>query len=221
VEAKRRLPSTVVRGVSEECRTQEKPVFSMRIGEGQTRRIAKHVAADLRRRGFEVEISNVRKEPAISLDGFSAAVIAASVHVDRHESEMVKFVKRHRAELERLPAAFLSVSLSEAGAERANASPEQRAQASATVHTLIHKFLGKTGWDPKRVKPVAGALLYTKYNPLIRFVMKQIVKRAGGDTDTTRDYEYTDWVALDRFLEEFVAEIQALDLATEMPESRQ
>src|SRR5437868_253104 len=135
--------------------------------EGQTRRIAEHVAADLRGHGFQVEISNVRKEPAISLDGFSAAVIAASVHVDRHESEMVTFVKRHRAELEGLPAPFLSVSLSEAGAELANAKPEQRAQASAAVHTLIDKFLRKTGWHPKRVKPVAGALLYTKYNPLI------------------------------------------------------
>jgi menaquinone-dependent protoporphyrinogen oxidase len=189
--------------------------------EGQTQRIAEHVAADLRRRGFEVEISNVRKERAIRLDGFSAAVIAASVHVDRHESEMVKFVKQHRAELEALPAALLSVSLSEAGAERANATPEQRAQAVAAVHTLIDKFLRKTGWHPKRVKPVAGAPLYTRYNPLIRFVMKQIVKRAGGDTDTSRDYEYTDWVALDRFVEEFVGEIQALDLLTKIPESRQ
>jgi menaquinone-dependent protoporphyrinogen oxidase len=189
--------------------------------EGQTQRIAEHVAAGFRRHGFEVEIGNVREKAAIGLDHLSAAVLAASVHVDRHESEMVTFVKRHRTELERLPVAFVSVSLSEAGVERAGATAEQRAQASAAVHALIEKFVRQTGWRPRRVKPVAGALLYTKYNPLIRFVMKQIVKRAGGDTDTSRDYEYTDWVALDRFVEEFVREIQALDLATEIPESRQ
>jgi menaquinone-dependent protoporphyrinogen oxidase len=89
------------------------------------------------------------------------------------------------------------------------------------VHTLLDKFFRKTGWRPKHVKPVAGALLYTKYNPLIRFVMKQIVKRAGGDTDTSRDYEYTDWVALDRFVGEFAGEIKALDLPAEIQESKQ
>jgi menaquinone-dependent protoporphyrinogen oxidase len=98
--------------------------------EGQTRRIAEHVAEDLGGHGFEVEIRDVREKAAISLGRLSAVVLAASVHVDRHESEMVKFVKRHRAELDRLPAAFLSVSLSESGAERANATAEQRAQAS-------------------------------------------------------------------------------------------
>ena len=43
-------------------------------------------------------------------------------------------------------------------------------------------------------------LLYTQYNVLIRFVMKRIAKHAGGATDTSRDHEYTDWVALDQFV---------------------
>jgi menaquinone-dependent protoporphyrinogen IX oxidase len=47
------------------------------------------------------------------------------------------------------------------------------------------------------------------------------VKRAGGDIDTSRDYEYTDWVALDHFVEEFSGKIKALDLPAEIPESRQ
>jgi menaquinone-dependent protoporphyrinogen oxidase len=29
--------------------------------------------------------------------------------------------------------------------------------------------------------------------------MRLIVGYAGGDTDTTRDYEYTDWDAVERF----------------------
>jgi menaquinone-dependent protoporphyrinogen oxidase len=60
---------------------------------------------------------------------------------------------------------------------------------------------------PPRVKPVAGALLSTKYNFLIRFVMRRIAKKAGAETDTSRDYEYTDWVALDHFVEEVAEEI--------------
>ena len=35
--------------------------------------------------------------------------------------------------------------------------------------------------------------MYSRYGTLERFVMKRIAKRAGGGTDTSRDYEYTDW----------------------------
>jgi menaquinone-dependent protoporphyrinogen oxidase len=34
-------------------------------------------------------------------------------------------------------------------------------------------------------------------------VMKRIARKAGGDTDTTRDYVYTDWNDVRRFAEEF------------------
>ncbi|HEY1905234.1 MAG TPA: hypothetical protein VGG91_04290 [Myxococcaceae bacterium] len=34
--------------------------------------------------------------------------------------------------------------------------------------------------------------------------MRRIASREGGDTDTSRDYEYTDWAAVDRCAVEFV-----------------
>jgi menaquinone-dependent protoporphyrinogen oxidase len=61
---------------------------------------------------------------------------------------------------------------------------------------------------------VAGAILYTKYNFLLRFVMKQIAKKAGASTETSQDYEYTDWVALDRFVEELATEFSRTAAAT-------
>ena len=50
---------------------------------------------------------------------------------------------------------------------------------------------------------MAGALPYTRYNWLIRRVMKRIAAKAGGDIDTTRNYEYTDWQDLRTFAEQF------------------
>jgi len=172
--------------------------------EGHTHKIAERVAEDLRKRGFEAEVKDLRGEAAIDLKNFSSAILAASVHIGRHEPEMLEFVKQYRAELEAMPAAFLSVTLSEAGAERANATPEEHARFVADVQGMLDRFFKDTGWHPQRVKPVAGALLYTKYNFLIRFVMRRIARKAGAATDTSRDYEYTDWVALDHFVEELV-----------------
>jgi menaquinone-dependent protoporphyrinogen oxidase len=178
--------------------------------EGQTRRIAEHVAAELRWHGFAVTVTNVRDHAArSSLNTCTAAILAASVHAGRHEPEMLQFVKEHRGELECLPTAFLSVTLSEAGAERSNATPEEHAQFVADVQKVLDRFFAETGWHPERVKPVAGALLYTHYNFLIRFVMKRIAKHTGGSTDTSRDHEYTDWVVLDRFVAELVEEFSS------------
>ena len=80
--------------------------------EGQTRRIAAHVAAALRERGFAVTVTHVRDHAArSSLNACTATMLAASVHAGSHEPEMLQFVKEHRGELACLPTAFLSVTL--------------------------------------------------------------------------------------------------------------
>ena len=176
--------------------------------EGQTRRIADHVAGRLRDHGVAARVRNVQDLPgALTLGKYAAVVLAASVHAGEHESEMVRFVKKHRAELERLPTAFLSVTLSEAGAEKKDASPEEQARFAADVRKMLDHFFEQTGWHPQRVKPIAGALLYTKYSIIVRFIMKRIARQAGAATDTSKDYEYTDWAALSQFIDEFVGDL--------------
>ncbi len=171
--------------------------------EGHTRRIAEHVAATVRGRGHTADVVDAANPPAgFSLDPYAGAVVAASVHVGKHEKEIVHFVKAHRSELERIPAVFLSVSLAEAGAEDPAKIPEHRAQAAAEVQRIIDAFLKETGWHPSKVRAVAGALSYSKYNFVIRFVMKRIARAQGVSTDTSRDHEYTDWAALDHLVDE-------------------
>lgn len=182
--------------------------------EGHTRRIAEHVAATLRQRGLDAVVGDVRSRQAALPPGpYAGVVVAASVHAGRHEPEMVRFVKEHRAEIESVPNAFISVTLSEAGAERSDATPAEHAKFVSGVQEVINRFLDETGWRPKHVKPVAGALLYTQYNFLIRFVMKRIARAEGGSTDTSRDHEYTDWAALDRFVAELADEISRVGAA--------
>ena len=63
----------------------------------------------------------------------------------------------------------------------------------------MNRFFEKTAWTPTIRKIVAGALPYTRYNIFKRWMMRRIVRKAGGDTDITRDYEYTDWSDLSAF----------------------
>jgi menaquinone-dependent protoporphyrinogen oxidase len=175
---------------------------------GHTQHIAEHVATILQSRGFDAELRNLRSQDGSpSLNDCAGVILAASVHLGKHEPEMVDFVTKHRAELDALPSLFLSASLSEAGAERAAATSKEKERHAEDVQRMIDGFVTETGWRPALVKPVAGALIYSKYNVLVRFMMRLIAKKENADTDTSRDYEYTDWNSLDRVVEEFAAKI--------------
>lgn len=176
--------------------------------EGQTKRIAAYLATALRRQGLPVDVRDLAAEPQPLLDGYAATILAASVHMGKHEHEMVRFAREHRDELARLPSAFISVSMSEASVEKPEASPGACARAAGDVHQMIEGFVAATGWTPARVLPVAGALAYSRYNWLVRWIMKGIARKEGVSTDTTHDHEYTDWRALDRFADEIVTMVR-------------
>jgi menaquinone-dependent protoporphyrinogen oxidase len=94
-----------------------------------------------------------------------------------------------------MPTLFFSVGLAVVG---------KSGKGQAQTMEIVRKLVADTGWRPGRVELIAGALQYTRYNFLVRLVMRWIVSKEGGDTDTSRDYEYTDWAAVDRCAVEFV-----------------
>jgi menaquinone-dependent protoporphyrinogen oxidase len=174
--------------------------------EGHTRKVAERIAAALRRHNFDVDVCDVKAlRSPIEWPQYRIACIAASIHAGRHEREMIHFVKRYRHELQPLDGFLVSVSLSEAGAEDVAAPDVQRKASAADAQRLIDLFVTDTGWRPRRTLAVAGALAYSQYNILVRFVMKQIARKHRAPTDTSRDYEFTNWCAIDGFVDAFVA----------------
>jgi menaquinone-dependent protoporphyrinogen oxidase len=171
--------------------------------EGQAQRVAERVASDLRAHLIDADVINVRtlRRP-IDWPAYAIGFVVASVHAGSHEKEMIEFVTRSTAELTRLHAPFLSLTLSEAGAALASNSVAQREAARADALRMIDEFVQQTGWQPSRCLPVAGALMYSKYNVIVKWVMKRIAHKAGFDGPTTRDYEFTNWRAVDQFVAE-------------------
>ena len=156
---------------------------------------------DLRAAGVSVDMFDVRTRFAPDWTKYSIVCVAASVHIGHHEREMIAFVRTHRDALVRAGAVFVSVTLSEAGAENPTKPIEERRAAAADARRMIDVFVTETGWTPAYALPVAGALAYSRYNFLVKFVMKRIARKAGAPTDTSRDYDFTDWPALDRFVD--------------------
>ena len=179
--------------------------------EGHTQQIAERLVAALEAAGLRASLRNLRTNPGeIDLKEYGAVILAASVHAGSHEPEMVNFVKQNRYPLEAMPNAFVSVTLSQVGAEDVTRSPAERTGFAADVDKVITKFLDETGWKPMHIKPVAGALPYSKYNFFTRFIMKRIARKNGAPTDTSRDYDFTNWADLGVFVHQFAEELSGV-----------
>jgi menaquinone-dependent protoporphyrinogen oxidase len=161
--------------------------------DGHTARVATAAADGIRSLGIDVDVIKAGEASCDPAD-YSGTVVAASLHAGGYQRAVRQWVREHATTLATQPTAFLSVCLGVL---------EHDPHVDAQLTTMANRFFAKTGWRPAMVEVVAGALPYTRYNWLKRLVMKRIAAKAGGDTDTSRDYEYTDWVRLQAFASEF------------------
>jgi menaquinone-dependent protoporphyrinogen oxidase len=158
---------------------------------GQTEKIAVRVAATLQRRGFATELCNAaRMSPALPVGDYSAVVVGCSIIARGHQPAIERFVREQVSTLNQVPSAFFQVSASAGSADARGRMAAQR---------LLDEFIASHGWTPILSASIAGAINYTRYNFLLRWYMKRASAKHGGETDTSRDHEYTDWGQVDRF----------------------
>jgi menaquinone-dependent protoporphyrinogen oxidase len=161
--------------------------------EGQTAKVVRALAARLYADGIDAEIvcaGGADPQPA----DYDGVIVAGSVHAGGYQKTVARWLRAHAGELAVKPTAFISVCLS-------ILSKQEKARDEARA--VPRRFVDGLGWRPTMIKVVAGALPYTKYNVFTRWIMKRIVSAAGGDTDTSRDYEYTDMRDLRDFADRF------------------
>ena len=171
--------------------------------EGQTKKIADALADALASRGALADVRAAGDQPPAP-GGYAGVVVAASVHAGQYQRPVRRWVRAHRDTLDAMPAAFVSVCLGVL---------QHDEKTRRDLERILDGFVAETGWRPSLVTHVAGALPYTRYGWLKRVIMKRIVGKAGGDTDTSRDYEYTNWADVRRFADDFCQGLEPAPLA--------
>jgi menaquinone-dependent protoporphyrinogen oxidase len=156
---------------------------------GHTARIAARIAAAMRDQSLDVDLRDVADAADAEPGRYGVVVVGASLHRERHQKEVARWVIDRREALDQLPTVFFSVSLSAA---------EDSDEARADTQRCIDEFCANTGWTPSRTEAVAGCLQYREYDPFTRQLMRLIMRRMGHPTDASHDYDYTDWDAVDR-----------------------
>ena len=166
--------------------------------DGQTAKIAAALGRDLRSYGQVADVIHAGNSTPGPSD-YDGVIVAASVHAGGYQRDLRRWVRRHVADLSHTPNAFVSVCLGVLQHDPA---------VDRDLAAIRERLVVDTGWRPMTTKVVAGALPYTHYNWAKRLVLKRIVQKAGGDTDTSRDYEYTDWDDLRAFARTFAVTVE-------------
>jgi len=167
--------------------------------DGQTGKIARFLGEQFRAQGHEVDLidacgKGADPDPA----NYAAVLVAASVHIGGYQRGVRRWAREHADALRAKPNVFLSVCLGVLQDD-----PKVRRE----LDEIVQHFIKGTGWQPTRVKIVAGAIPYSRYNWITKWVMRRIARKGGVETDWHQDYEYTDWEDLRKFATEFSREI--------------
>ncbi len=163
--------------------------------EGQTERIAHHVARFLEDRGALVRLIDVTaRESEAGADDCDAIIVAGSLRRGRFDPELLGFILRHGSSLRDCPSAFLPVSAASLD------DSERRLVDEAT-----QKFLAEAGWMPNEICRLDAV---ASKSVLDGFSLTSILE--GEDTDRrSAEPEPPDWTALDEFVRAFLVKVRA------------
>jgi len=158
---------------------------------GHTAKIAERMAATLDRDGETVTLHHLGQDAGDPPPhDYDVVLVGASIHAGHHQKEVVRWANDHRAALAGVRSAFFSVCLTAA---------DDTEESRAATRGYLDDFVERTGWTPDRMTTFAGALQYREYDFATRLLMRLLMRRGGHPTDASRDYDYTDWEAVDRF----------------------
>lgn len=165
---------------------------------GQTEKIAKFIVDKIHQAGHSAEALECHSQEFVGLAKYDGVIVGGAVYAKGYPRAAIKWVKQHAEALNKKPTAFFSVCLG---------ILESDPKVQKEEREVVQGFFDKTGWTPQKWTIFAGGLRYSKYNWFIRRIMRQIAKRQGGDTDVSHDYEYTDWIEVTKFTQDFIGVI--------------
>lgn len=166
---------------------------------GQTQKISNFICDEILKLGHTatlLSIDDAFRSPIYN--DYDSVIIGAPLYGGRFPNAIKKWIKTHRNDLYKRDCAFFAVCLSVL---------EKDKKTQIELKSRLMRFFDICQWSPQRWQIFAGALNYSKYNFFYKFLLKRILKEKGGDTDSSKDYDYTDWPAVSFFVSEFVRDI--------------
>jgi len=157
--------------------------------DGQTKKIANYIAGIIHE---NVDVKSITD--MYELANYDRIIIGASIHYGHFNKALYKTLEKHTVLLNQKTTAFFGVNLTARKPEKS--TPE--------TNVYVRKFLQRITWKPTMSAVFAGALFYPRYNFFDRIMIQLIMRITGGETDPTKEIEYTDWQKVRSFSEVFL-----------------
>lgn len=164
--------------------------------EGQTKKILHRIARHFD--DAECDFVDLNENPTVEFSRYQKIIIGASIRYGKLNPSLYRFIDLHKMELETSGAAFICVNLT--------ARKESEGKDTPEGSVYVKTFLKKSPWQPSMIGVFAGALYYPRYKWFDRMMIKLIMTLTGGETDTTKEVEYTNWDKVDLFSRAFKQE---------------
>ncbi|RTZ14035.1 menaquinone-dependent protoporphyrinogen IX dehydrogenase [Vibrio aquaticus] len=170
-----------------------KALFLYSSREGQTKKIFQYIDKHLA--DFECDVIDLHTVGDVDFSTYDKILVGASIRYGHLNKKLYQFIENNLKQLESTKVAFFCVNLTARKEDQGKDTPE----GSAYIKT----FLKKSPWKPELIGVFAGALYYPRYNWFDKMMIKFIMSMTGGETDTTKEVEYTNWEKVALFADKF------------------
>ena len=168
-----------------------KALFLYSSREGQTKKILNYIKEEMAE--FDCDIRDLHTVGDVDFAQYDKVLIGASIRYGHLNKKLYQFIEHNLTQLQSNKVAFFCVNLTARKEDQGKDTPE----GSAYIKT----FLEKSPWQPSLIGVFAGALYYPRYNFFDRTMIRFIMTMTGGETDTSKEVEYTNWQKVSLFTE--------------------
>ncbi|MFD2183635.1 menaquinone-dependent protoporphyrinogen IX dehydrogenase [Rhodoplanes azumiensis] len=169
--------------------------------DGQSRKIATHVAGRLAARGIPATPTDLATSQPSAADLAAQPLVVAimSIRYGKHLAEGLQFVETFKGLDAPPPLVLASVNL----------TARKPGKDTAEGNAYLRKLITKNGLEPALAAAFAGRLDYPRYGFFDRHIIRFIMLITGGPTDPTTVVEYTPWDRVDAFANDIAALVEA------------
>ncbi|PSU29609.1 menaquinone-dependent protoporphyrinogen IX dehydrogenase [Photobacterium lutimaris] len=170
----------------------EKVLLLHSSSDGQTVKILQHIEKALGE-DCVCEFVDLNTATSVNFADYSRVLIGASIRYGHLNKKLYQFIEKNLLALKQAKAGFFCVNLT------------ARKEGKNTPETSVYMktFLKRSPWQPELQAVFAGALRYPRYGWFDRMMIQLIMRITGGETDTSKEVEYTDWQKVEAFADRF------------------
>ncbi|MGF1739267.1 menaquinone-dependent protoporphyrinogen IX dehydrogenase [Photobacterium satsumensis] len=170
----------------------EKVLLLHSSSDGQTVKILRHIE-DTLGEDCVCDLIDLNNATSVNFSDYSRVLIGASIRYGHLNKKLYQFIEKNLLALKQAKVGFFCVNLT------------ARKEGKNTPETSVYMktFLKRSPWQPELQAVFAGALRYPRYSWFDRVMIQLIMRITGGETDTSKEVEYTDWQKVEAFADRF------------------